>query len=377
MQKKKLLIATDSFLPRWDGIARFLNEIISKISNNFDIIVLAPEYEGKRPEIENVEIIRWPLYKFQVADIYPAKLRFKSLKDIVKRADIIWTQTIGPIGSNAILYGRKFNKTVIANIHSLEWELVSESVAKNFFTKSLIQFFIKKIAKYLYNKCDLLIVPSKEIAKILGWIGIKTVKVIIYLGVDINKFRPVEDKTRIREQLNLAPDKKIIGFTGRIGREKDLITIYRAFVSLSKKRDDILLLIVGEGVVELKKMLKQKENIILTGAVDNIVPYLQSMDIYVLPSLTETTSLSTMEAMACGLAVISTKVGFVKHYIKNKENGLFFPMKNSFVLMLKLEYLLNNERIRNKLGMNARKTIVERYTWDKTVEKINKVLSGY
>lgn len=375
--KKKLLIATDSFLPRWDGVARFLKEIIPKISDDFEITILAPEYEGERPEIENVEIIRWPLYKFQVADIYPARLRFKSLKDVVKRADIIWSQTIGPIGSNAIFYGKKFNKTIIAYIHSLEWELVSESIAKNFFTRKFIRFFIKRVAKHLYNKCDLLIVPSREIAKTLGWIGINTPKVVVYLGVDVHKFRPAEDKIKVRKELNLDLNKKIIGFTGRIGREKDLITLYRAFVSVSKKRNDIMLLIIGEGVAELERMLKQKENIIVTGAVDNVIPYLQAMDIYVLPSLTETSSLSTMEAMACGLVVVSTRVGFVKHYIKNKENGLFFPMKNSFVLGLKLEHLLNNERIRNRLGENARKTIAERFTWDKTVEKIKRVLSGY
>ena len=241
----------------------------------------------------------------------------------------------------------------------------------------MIRFLIKKIAKYLYNKCNLLIVPSNEIAKFLGFIGINTPKVVAYLGVDIDKFKPAEAKPKIREKLYLDMNKKIIGFTGRIGREKDLVTLYRAFVSLSKKRNDILLLIVGEGIAELTKMLKQKDNIILTGAVDDIVPYLQAMDIYVLPSLTETTSLSTMEAMACSLAVLSTRVGFVKHYIRSQENGLFFPMKNSLVLSLKLDYLLNNEKIRKKLGENARKTIVERFRWENTVERIKAVLAGY
>src|SRR3989338_6191704 len=99
------------------------------------------------------------------------------------------------------------------------------------------------------------------------------------------------------------------------------------------------------------------------------------MDIYVLPSLTETTSLSTMEAMSCGIAVISTKVGYVQHYIEDRHNGLFFPVRNSYVLKLKIEQLLAEDDTRKRLGDNARKTIIKSFSWNKTVEDIDKVLN--
>ena len=79
--------------------------------------------------------------------------------------------------------------------------------------------------------------------------------------------------------------------------------------------------------------------------------------------------------MAVGLPVISTKVGYVKTYIKSGFNGLFFPKKNSYVLKQKIEVLLNNKKLRDKLGVNARKTILKKFKWSKTVQEIDNILS--
>ena len=78
--------------------------------------------------------------------------------------------------------------------------------------------------------------------------------------------------------------------------------------------------------------------------------------------------------MACGVPVVTTKVGFVKRYVHNKENGLFFPKGNDVVLKIKLIQLLEHESLRKRLGENARKTITERYMWSSTVERIKAIL---
>ena len=62
---KKLLITTDSFLPRIDGVARFLSEIIPFLSKNYKITIIAPKFPGILPEIK-AEIIQIPLSNIQV-----------------------------------------------------------------------------------------------------------------------------------------------------------------------------------------------------------------------------------------------------------------------------------------------------------------------
>ena len=117
-------------------------------------------------------------------------------------------------------------------------------------------------------------------------------------------------------------------------------------------------------------MFSNKENVIITGLKENLAPYYQAMDIYVLPSLIETTSLTTMEAMASGTPVIVTPVGFLKEYINDGQNGLVFPKKNSYTLYNKIVYLKENSVIRERLARNGRDTILKNYTWELTAKEI-------
>lgn len=370
---KKLLIATDCFLPRKDGVARFLEELIPRLSKKYEILVLAPKFRGKSPEFPS-DIVRFSLTKIKFADISISFPNPKMVKHYIEDADIVWTQTMGPVGALAIHYAYKLKKPLFSFVHSIEWELFSESVGKPF--SFFVKIFTKMFVRRLYNKASMIMAPSKEVAEILTKENINALKHIVYLGINSEKFKPPESKTKAKEKLGIDPDSKIIGYCGRIGREKDLITLYRAFVQLDKKRN-IKLMIVGGGTRQQTKIFSKTEHIILPGTVDDVLPYLQAMDIYVLPSLTETTSLATLEAMSSGLPVISTPVGLVKKYIKNKQNGLIFPRRNSFILRKKIEYLLENPHISADIGKNARQMIINRFSWDNTYEEIVKAFEIY
>ena len=138
---------------------------------------------------------------------------------------------------------------------------------------------------------------------------------------------------------------------------------------------DITKKIKQRALEELKQKLK-KEGVYLVGVQKDVVPWLQSMDIYCLTSLTETTSLSVLEAMSCGLPVIATPVGFVKDYIKERSNGLFTEKENPFLLAKKMEELILNRSLRDKLGKNARKKVEKEFDWNKTVQKIDKIMES-
>lgn len=368
---KKLLITSDSFLPRWDGVARFLLEVIPRLSQKYEITVIAPRYPGKVPKFKNAKLIRLELSNRQFGDYRPAKYDYKKVEGIVKESDLVFNQTIGPIGYAAIKAAKKNNVPVVSFIHSIEWELFSKAV-KRF--KGTVELFTKKIARRIYNKCNLLIIPSQDVEKKLREVKIKTKSKVVNLGTDVAKFIPPIDKKSAKKKVKIHPKQIVIGFCGRIGREKGVPTLYNAFKKLQPFHRNITLLIVGSGLKETEESLLQEKNIILTGSKDNVVPYLQAMDIYVLPSLTETTSISTLEAMSCGLPVIVTPVGYVKHYVKEGKNGMFFPKKNSGVLAKKIHKLIKDEKLRNRLGSAARKTIISKFNWDKTVKGIEKAL---
>jgi glycosyltransferase involved in cell wall biosynthesis len=371
--KKKLLIATDGFLPRWDGIVRFLLEIVPRLEPNYEIRILAPTFEGTYENPLKSEVIRFKQLKVRFGDIFFSKVRAGEIKEHVRWADIVFVQSLGTIGIAAINAAHK-KKPIIIFTHLIEWDIATKSL-KRF--KKIVNGFTKAIARRYYRKCDYIIHPTEEVKYLYAKNNIHVKSEIIPLGTDVAKFMPPEDKRKAKEKLGINPDHIIIGYHGRIGREKDLLTLYRAFRHLEKTNPNIRLMIVGRGVKEHERMFSSVRNIIMPGSQLNVVPYLQAMDIYVLPSLTETSSLGTMEAMACGLAVITTPVGYVKDYITEKENGMIFPFGNSMRLAIKLGYLIENEELRKKLGKNARKTIEREFNWDKTADKIINVLKKF
>jgi len=364
-KKPRLVIATDNFLPRWDGIARFLAEIIPRLLEEYDVTVISPDYGISHLDMK-IRRVLIPLREKQYGDYTPAQWLPKAVAAAIVDADIVFTQTIGPVGLLAQRAARKLKKPLVAFIHSIEWELVPRAV-DTAILKRIGYPVMKQLTRYLYNRCDLLIVPSENVAEMFEWQRIRTEKTVVHLGTDTKRFVK-GDKEAARKALGIPSKALVIGFHSRIANEKNLLTLSRAY--LRAKIPDKRLLLVGDGIPELKARLKKVPGAIVPGPQEDVVPYLQAMDIYVMPSFTETTSLAVLEAMSCELPVISSPVGFIQQYIKHGENGLFFETKNIFELAGKLEHLAADEILRVKLGKAARKTIVEQFNWDKAAEGI-------
>ena len=371
--KKRLLIATDSFLPRWDGVTRVLSEIIPRLKIHYDITVIGPDY-GPYDDT-SITFIKVPLSKgMKGGDFNLPKFRYFKVRAAVKQADIIFAQSIGPIGGLAINLGHRLHKPVVAFIHSLETELWPRAMTSSWIPLRAVNKFTRWWVHRVYSRATLLIVPSPAIAEHLAWQQIHTPTREVHLGVDTAKFCPPPNKADAKAKIHLTPEDIVIGYHGRIGYEKDLMTLFRAFMRLQHNHEHIKLLLVGDGVEALKNTFKARKGVIMVGTQSSPQDFLQAMDIYVLPSLTETTSLSTLEAMSCGLPVIATQVGFVKDYIKPGFNGLFFPKQQTYYLAMQLEKLLGSGQLREMLGRNARMTVVNDFNWDTTSKGIEHAL---
>ncbi len=363
-KKLKLLVVTDSLFP-FTGITKVLYEILPRLKN-FEITVLFPGGKSKRmpSRIKNIRFIRTgKIFYFKG---HPFAGIGGGIKDHVKGVDIVWINISGPLGMRVINIAKRFGKQVVAYHHLFEEEIFKENV--NFLLKPLSPI-VRKATNIFYNKCDLILVPSKNIGIEIARRGIGTEQKVIRLGVD----SPKKVKKEVaRKKLGFGKGDIIIGFLGRISKEKDLSTLIEAFRKLKRDMRNVKLLLIGYGESSIVDELKS-QGAIVTGFVKDPAYYLQALDVFVLPSLTETTSLATLEAMACGLPVVATRVGYVKNYIKDRVNGLFFRKMDSRELASKINLILKDKRLRESLGRNAKKTAKE-FSWKKTASEIDKVL---
>ncbi len=370
--KPKLLIASDSFLPRVDGVASFLHNLLPSLVDTFEITVIAPDFPGKYSTLLPLHIIRIPIHHFTIGDYPPPKTAFRKVKKAVQAADIVFSQTIGPIGGLSIRYARKLNKKVVSYIHSVEWELVAKSLSHHPLVERLAHTLVPKVARYLYNRSDLLLIPYRKLEEELRHKGIYQPMAVVRLGVNLERFTPPADKKEAKRKAGVSPDSFVIGFMGRVSREKNVALLLRAFKRLPSEK--VSLLIVGDGLESMVGEFRTLHNCKVTGFIDDVVPFLQAMDVFVMPSLTETTSLATIEAMAVGLPVVVTKVGYMQEYVIKDHNGVFFPRNSAAILAMKLEKMRTSPEFRAVLSGNARRTVVHSFPWEQTVAKIKKAL---
>lgn len=374
---KNLLIVTDTFLPKLDGVTRFLTDLTPYLTEKFNLTIVAPSYNHEEKEkYLDAEIVRLKTLPLEAKGYRVACPNIKLMKTLIKKTDIVWVQLPITLGLSATFVSKRLRKKLISYVHVTGWKEIANGVRAPKPIRWFIYFLLKIFSTYIYKNSELIMSPSINIARELSEKGIKSKKEIIEVGTNIHKFVPPVNKEEAKKAIGIAENKTVIGYCGRISREKNLITLYEAFTELKNLHDDLVLLLVGSGDKDRISFFSKDEDVMITGFKENVVPYLQAMDIFVMPSLTETSSLSTIEAMSCGLAVIATPVGHIKDYIESNYNGLLFPRQHHSILAKKIERLLFQPKLRKKLGRNARATVIQSLTLGKTAKKMIEVIKS-
>jgi len=202
-----------------------------------------------------------------------------------------------------------------------------------------------------------------------------TIDNIIATGIDLVPFSQEYDKSSIRKKFNIKEDTILIGSTGRIVWEKgydQLITLLQKYDFNEKK---IHILIAGEGSLKNKYKQKIKKNgldnkISFIGNIMYVPKFLNALDIYIQPSVSEGFPLSVLESMAAGLPIICSDIGGLQNMITEGENGVLYRSGDIKALYEAVNELLNSppEKI-VQLGVAARKTVLNNFSIYTAAEK--------
>jgi glycosyltransferase involved in cell wall biosynthesis len=141
-------------------------------------------------------------------------------------------------------------------------------------------------------------------------------------------------------------------------RGKGQHILLEAAARLQRSGYDLKVLLVGDGPsrTELQQMsrnLQMEASVIFTGHQPDTRPFLAGMDIFVLPSLNEGLPLSLLEAMAMGLPVIATRSGGISELLDDGRTGLLAPVDDVNALALRIEELLENVTLQQRLAREA------------------------
>ena len=223
------------------------------------------------------------------------------------------------------------------------------------FKSKAIYFFINIIEKYVYRNCDA-IITEDDCEKYMRSKGFKGKYYRIPNGVDTERFKP-----------NKIPHKPTMLYVGRINPEKNVEYII-------KNKPEGKLLIVGDGMYygELKGKYTS-DDIIFEGFKSNTWDYYNQADVLIMASAYESLPCVILEAMACGIPVVSTDVGMINEVIDNGANGFLYDLENVDRFKQKVKWAIE---FKKKLGTHAREKILNNYDWSKLIDKYLEVYNG-
>jgi len=202
---------------------------------------------------------------------------------------------------------------------------------------------------------------------------------LIYNGVDHNLFKP-RDKQTIRNKLGISNKKKVILFNtmGRKNPQKGFSYLINALKKIKDKTNVSLLIVGDNGRFKLDGF-----ETINAGLIDSerkIAEYYACADILLYPSIQDNCPLVVLEAMSCGLPVVTFNTGGIPELVQHKKTGYIAKYKNVDDLTKGINLLLKNPGLRKKYGVQSRRRIIEKFTLKKQVQNYlrlyHKLLDG-
>jgi glycosyltransferase involved in cell wall biosynthesis len=203
---------------------------------------------------------------------------------------------------------------------------------------------------------------------------------VIYNGIDPEVFRPLAPDLRLRKEMGIPEESRVVVFAGRLIGLKGVHILLQAMIRLDRKVP-WRLIIIGDGNAreELHRLgqdLGIREWVIFPGYVANrdLPRYYSFADLAVFPSLAdETFGMGICEAMACGRAVLSTRVGGIPELVTDGETGVLVEPRNWEELGDRMDLLLSDPNLRTHLGKKALDRARSCFTWEKVADRLQSI----
>ena len=211
-----------------------------------------------------------------------------------------------------------------------------------------------------------------------------------YNGIDTKVFSRTEflltQSNELREKIGLQSGAVVLGFVGRLSKDKGIDILFEAFNILVKKYPFLRLVLAGPLSKENKfselsaHQLYYDERVFYLGKMINVTPVYGIIDILVLPSLREGFGNVLIEAAAMEIPVVASEIPGCKDAVKNNINGYLFEKGNVSELCNYLEKLITDKNIRNEFGQNGKVFVKNNFNnykiWKGQLDLYNNILIG-
>jgi mannosyltransferase len=234
--------------------------------------------------------------------------------------------------------------------------------------------------RLLIRQMDAVIATSERSA---DWLERKAR--VIHHGIDTDAFAPAADRAALRARLGLEPDAVIVGCFGRVRAQKGTDLFVEAMLRLLGSRQGVHAVIMGGVTPDQERFaadlgarisasgLGARLRILPEDGGFSIAPWFQALDLYVAPQRWEGFGLTPLEAMACGVPVVATRVGAFEELVADGETGALVDPEDLDAMTARIAAYLDDAERRRAHGVAARQRAVQGFRLEDEAAAINTV----
>lgn len=378
----RIAFFSETFLPVHDGVGHIVDDLShALIRKGHEVTLYTTRNRGQPSEevtpagmrVHRLRSLPMPLYGQYRWAIFPLRLAFSP--SFGRSADVVHLHTPYALGSAGLFAARHFRLPVVGTFHT---DLLAMQVSFQGSVWARLAFPVGGFfSDGIYWRCDATTAPTAEAARSLMDRYTKpphSPVVVVPNGVDTDRFRPDLDGSELRSGLG-GGDRPLVTFVGRLTRDKGVHVLLDAFAMLPKDLP-FLGVIGGAGVEEealrarvaSEKRLQGRVKVLGEVSEERKPALLAGSRIFVLPSIADTSSVSTLEAMASGCACIVTNRGGPRNLVDPDRNGLLVDPQDAKEIAGAMARLLRDEALARRIGQEGRRYVIDHASMDRAAD---------
>lgn len=228
-------------------------------------------------------------------------------------------------------------------------------------TTDLKMRLYNQMDRWSLSAADRVVTSSKAFMPEMGKANVDVSKLRVqHMPLRLGEIVPTESILRLRDQLGLGPETRVLLSVGRLSQEKGHEDFIHAFANLLKDASlgSLHLVLVGEGperhhIERLCRSLRIARSVTLTGHQDYVNPYYDLADVFVLPSHREGSPNVLLEAAAARVPIVATAVGGVPEIVSNHSQALLVRSHDYLEMGIAIARLLKDHALCNRLTTSA------------------------
>jgi 1,2-diacylglycerol 3-alpha-glucosyltransferase len=377
----KIALFSDTYAPEINGVAihvAALKEGLESLGHEVLVVTTNPK---NNDTFQEHGVLHCPSIKLKRIYGYGLSMPINMKQyQIIKKfnPDVIHIHTEFGIGLFGILVSKMLKRPVIYTLHTIYDDYVYYVVPKPLIKTGQRIFY--KYIRSLYKRATVITGPSPKSHEYLINAGLHRNVEIIPNPVDVDRFSienvSTEDIDNVKKTYNIPNDAFVGCIISRVGKEKSIDVLLNYIEKYSKVNKNFRFLIVGDGpakadLEQQAKKLGINNVVIFTGKISNnkLLPYYAACDVFLTASLSDTNSISMLEAMSMGLPIIQRNDPINEGQVIENVNGFIFNDENNFIEKLNKVYKMTSEE-RAELKNKVRNSVIHSNTKNNMAAKI-------